>query len=81
MKKIFGTDRLELLGQIIDIFEDFLEEKGVVIENPDRDEAAKSDIYRDELVDFCNIYGMDYGMLESQIEETLINWGLLEAER
>lgn len=29
-----NSDKLEFLGQIIDIFEDFLDEKGVKIDNP-----------------------------------------------
>ena len=62
--------RMEFLGQIIDIFEDFLEEKGVEIENPDRETDAG-----------CIIYGMDYGKLSDQIEEMLMNWGVLKEVR
>lgn len=35
-----NSDKLEFIGQIIDIFEDFLDEKGVKIDNPDRDRDA-----------------------------------------
>lgn len=37
---IKAEDLPEFAGQIIDIFEDFLEEKGVLIDNPERDEDA-----------------------------------------
>lgn len=63
-------DRLELLGRLIDVFEDFLEAKGVTIPNSEKDEDS----------DAANIYGTDYGQIESGLEQTLINWGLLEGE-
>lgn len=64
-------DLPELLGQIIDIFEDFLEEKGIDIPNPEKDERE---------TETAIIYGTDYGMLQSDIEETLISWGITEKE-
>lgn len=65
-----AINRLELIGQIIDIFEDFLDKKGITIPNEDKAEDP----------DAANIYGMDFGHLFSGIEETLVNWGLLEQE-
>jgi len=67
-------DKLELLGQIIDIFEDFLEEKGVTIPNCEKEEAVEDGEDPDSV---CNIYGTDYGDLSDQIEHTLIMWGLI----
>lgn len=60
-------DMCEFIGQIIDIFEDFLDERGIVLDNPDRDADNKNG-------DCSNIYGMDYGDLQQSIEQTLINW-------
>ena len=44
------NDRAEFIGQIIDIFEDFLEEKGIEIPNDDREDENDA-----------IIYGLDYG--------------------
>lgn len=57
-------DLPEFIGQILDGFEDFLEEKGVVIENPEKQDSEDPAI----------LYGSDYGRLYSRIEETLILW-------
>lgn len=71
-----NSDKLEFIGQIIDIFEDFLDEKGVKIDNSDRD--------RDSVVDSScgnvNIYGCDYGDLSDRIESTMTNWGFFKEE-
>lgn len=69
-----SADKVELIGQIIDIFEDFLEEKGVRIPNDERDEECQNDL----LDNAANIYGMDYEILSTQIESTLRAWDLLE---
>lgn len=61
----------EFAGQIIDIFEDFLEEKGVLIDNPERDEDADNTAI---------LYGSDYGYLQDKIYETLRNWKLAAEE-
>ena len=62
-----NSDRLETIGRFIDIFEDFLEEKGVEIPNDEKDQDD----------DAANIYGTDYGILESRIESLLIDLGVL----
>lgn len=54
----------ELLGQIIDIFEDFLSDKGITaddIPNPDRDDTEDAAI----------IYGNDYDKLADKIASVL----------
>ena len=65
-----SADKCELIGCIVDIFEDFLEEKGVKIPNEERDENNSEAI----------IYGMDYGILSEQIESTLREWDLIGDE-
>ena len=65
----------EFIGQIIDIFEDFLDDRGIVLDNPERDEDE--DLNPEEA---ANIFGSDYGDLQSEIEDTLENWGIIERE-
>ena len=73
--KIKDGDLCELVGQIIDIFEDFLEEKGIQIDNPEKEGAVICGEHPDDL---AIIYGTDYGELQSQIEDTLVRWKLAE---
>ncbi len=62
-------DKMEFFGQIIDVFEDFLEEKGITIENEDREQSGD---------DGCAIiYGMDYGRLSNDIEDIMRDWGVV----
>ena len=42
----------ELIGNIIDIFEDFLDDKGIIIPNPEKDEDPELDAESS-----ANIYG------------------------
>lgn len=58
---------LEFIGQIICVFEDFLDNKGIVIPNPERDDESDA-----------SIYGDDYFNLESGIYDVLEKWGVLE---
>ena len=37
MCKITKEDRKEFIGQVIDVFEDFLDKKGIIISNDERD--------------------------------------------
>lgn len=71
-----NSDKLEFIGQIIDIFEDFLDEKDVKINNPDRDRDAIEDASCSK----ANIYGCDYGYLSDRIESTMTNWGFFKEE-
>lgn len=60
---------IEISGSIIDVFEDFLESKGITIntiENKEREEYADGD-----LTDLAIIFGSDYDSLENDIEEIL----------
>lgn len=63
----------EFIGQIIDTFEDFLEEKGIDIPNDEKDD-------RDDPDSAAIIYGTDYGNLQSALEELMLNWGVVEKE-
>ncbi|MCM0708689.1 hypothetical protein NBH08_27955 [Faecalicatena sp. BF-R-105] len=61
------NDRAEFIGQIIDIFEDFLEEKRIEIPNDDREDE-----------NHAIIYGLDYGELQTNLESMMTSWGVLE---
>ena len=64
-------ERLSILNSFIEIFEDFLDEKGIVIPNDEKEQSPES---------ACNIYGTDYGNLSGQIEALLIRLGYMEEE-
>ena len=71
-----NSDRMEMLGCFIDIFEDWLEEKGITaddIPNPEREENEMDFDGENEVI----IYGSDYDLLTSQIESVLVRTGIL----
>ena len=69
------NDLPEFIGQIIDIFEDFLDEKGVILENEERDCDPDLD------PEFAaNIYGSDYDQLQDEIRRTLEHWNICKKE-
>ena len=68
MKRIDQNDKAEFLGQIIDIFEDFLEERGVMFPNEERDQDPDN---------AAIIYGTDYGYLSEELETLMIGWDLM----
>ncbi len=61
-------DTVEFIGEIIDVFEDFLEEKGVDIENRERSGNVMAAI----------LYGSDYDSLSDSIERVLRGWKLIK---
>ena len=74
--KLSGGDLSEFVGQLIDIFEDFLETKGIQIPNDEKDEAVADG---EEPESIAILFGTDYGSLQTSIEDTLIRWELAEA--
>lgn len=60
-----NIDTIELIGQIIDIFEDYLEDKKNITKETDADVLIK---------------GKDYDKLASAIKDTLVSWELIERE-
>ena len=71
---VVREDLPEFIGQILDIFEDYLEEKGISVSNQDRDEAIADG---EDPEGLCILYGTEYGNLQSSIEDLLINWGVV----
>lgn len=69
--KLNKNDVPEFVGQVIDIFEDFLEDKGIWIENDEREESHEG---------AAILYGSDYGTLQTALEGMFKNWGLVEEE-
>ena len=65
MAVISNEDTSEFLGRIIDIFEDFLEEKGINIDNPEKEDNDHAAI----------IYGSYYGILQDQLKDLMKAWG------
>lgn len=68
-------DRAEFFGQIIDIFEDFLAEKGIEIENDEREDYGAED---DE--ELAIIFGSDYDYIRDRLAEMMARWGIAEGD-
>ena len=64
----------EFLGQIIDIFEDFLAERGVMLQNEERLSAMEQDNQDTVAI----IYGSDYGSLQDDLTCMLASWDVIE---
>ena len=68
---IVGTQQCPVfIDEIIEIFEDFLDDRAVVLDNPEK----HYDGIDPETT--ANIFGSDYGSLRACIEDTLVNWGI-----
>lgn len=64
----------EFIGQIIDIFEDFLTEKGVTLNNPEIQEAIDEG---EDQKDLAIIFGSDYSSLQDSLTAMLTEWHVL----
>lgn len=62
-------DKTEFIGCIIDIFEDFLDEKGATLEPPEE---------IDEMELGGNIYGSDYDSISDSLKALLRSWKVIE---
>ena len=67
------SHRAEMIGCIIDSFEDWLTDKGITAEDIPNDDRDGDD-------DAALIYGCDYAELEDAVKDTLVKWGLLEED-
>lgn len=61
------ADKAELFGQIIDVFEDFLDEKNITFENDERKDTEDAAI----------IFGTDYDAIVQKLEGILEAWNLI----
>lgn len=66
--EIHQEDVCEFLGQIIDIFEDFLDAKRIQIPNAEKEDSGEF---------AANIYGTDYDDLRNELAEMMINWHII----
>lgn len=64
----------EFIGQIIDIFEDFLTEKGVTLNNPEIQEAIDEG---EDPKGLAIISGSDYSSLQDSLTAMLTEWHVL----
>ena len=66
------NDKTEFIGCIIDIFEDFLDEKGATLEPPEESDEMELDGTT------ANIYGSDYDSISDLLEALLRGWKVIE---
>lgn len=67
------NDKTEFIGCIIDIFEDFLDEKGATLEPPEESDEMELDGGTT-----VNIYGSDYDSISDSLEALLRRWKVIE---
>ena len=67
------NDKTEFIGCIIDIFEDFLDEKGATLEPPEESDEMELDGGTN-----ANIYGSDYDSISDSLESLLRGWKVIE---
>ena len=63
VKPVQPDDEPEFIGRLVDIMEDFLCQKGVMIDNPERDEDGDEDA--------AIIYGSDYDTLADEFRHVM----------
>lgn len=67
------NDKTEFIGCIIDIFEDFLDEKGATLEPLEESDEMELDGSMN-----ANIYGTDYDSISDSLESLLRSWKVIE---
>lgn len=71
-------ERVELLSQIVECFEDFLEERGIEVPTSQEEKRREDPDWEEN---DAVIYGMDFGELMESVADVLVSWKLLEVER
>lgn len=69
-----NENKQEFVAQLIENVESFLENKGVILENLEKQEAIDDGEEPDCI---ANIYGSDYGELQTGFEDIMENWKLV----
>ena len=64
------SKRMEMICTFVELFEDFLERKGIDIPNEEKNDIPEASL----------IYGSDYFALSDEIENALIKFGFIEKE-
>ena len=70
-------DTPEFIGQIIDIFEDFLDDKNVHLNDV---QLNDDELYDDDDDNRAIIYGCDYDFLSNEIAKMMDRWNVTEGE-
>lgn len=70
---VTNEDKPEFIGQIIDIFEDFLADRNIILPNEERNEEEDPEAR-------TIIYGSDYDYLYEKITNTMQRWNILAKE-
>ena len=65
-----SSERAEFKGQIVDLFEDWLDENDYQFKNEERDEAIEDGDYEDES-EAAHIWGDDYDKIADRVEQVL----------
>ena len=73
VNKMNQNDKTEFMGCIIDIFEDFLDEKDITLEPPKESDEMELDGGIT-----ANIYGSDYDSISDSLEALLRRWKVIE---
>ena len=66
-------NRSEFIGQTIEVFESFFDKRKIILQNEEKEDAIKEVEDADEI---ANIYGSDYGELQTEIEYILDKWNI-----
>lgn len=72
-----SSEQLNVLAEIIEVFEDFLDEKCIDIDNDEKDDAIDDG---EDPESISNIYGCDYGDLEDALRPILVRLGVFTSE-
>jgi predicted nucleic acid-binding Zn ribbon protein len=72
LSAVDDNNKAEFIGQIIEIFEDFLDSKEIILDNPERDEDEDLDPET-----AANIYGSDYGEIQTNLENMFEKWNMV----
>lgn len=76
--KLDEGSKAEFVGQIVDVFEDYLCEHGIALENEDRDAAIEEgEVEEDEA---AIIYGDAYDFISIPVETSIEGYGLMKGE-
>ena len=70
---VTNEDKPEFIGQVIDIFEDFLADRNIILPNEERDEEEDPEAR-------TIIYGSDYDYLYEKITNTMQRWNIIAKE-
>lgn len=77
---IHKDDKVEFVGRIIDVFEDFLDEKNIHIPNSEREDYCSDTDEKTGEENLAIIFGSDYDYIADRIKEILGSWELIDKE-